>query len=213
MSVDSFSAHRTEETMSLAAGHTAVLVIDMLNDFCKPGGAMVLPGYEALLPPQRTVLDAARGTGAVVVHVTDAHRPDVRQDREFTKRTPHCIEGTWGAQIIDELTPEANDLVVTKRRFSGFFNTDLDLTLKDMQVETVIAMGVVTNICVRSTVHDAFFHGYQVVVPEDCVAATGPREQASSLYDIGTHFGIVSTAGAVPAALDNGQPLINRIAA
>lgn len=213
MSVDSFSAHRTEETMSLTAGHTAVLVIDMLNDFCKPGGAMVLPGYEALLPPQRTVLDAARGAGAVVVHVTDAHRPDVRQDREFMKRTPHCIEGTWGAQIIDELTPEANDLVVTKRRFSGFFNTDLDLTLKDMQVETVIAMGVVTNICVRSTVHDAFFHGYQVVVPEDCVAATGPREQASSLYDIGTHFGIVSTAEAVATALSDGQPLINRIAA
>lgn len=213
MSVDSFSAHRTEETMSLTPGHTAVLVIDMLNDFCMPGGAMVLPGYEALLPPQRTVLDAARGAGPVVVHVTDAHRPDVRQDREFIKRTPHCIEGTWGAQIIDELTPETNDLVVTKRRFSGFFNTDLDLTLKDMQVETVIAMGVVTNICVRSTVHDAFFHGYQVVVPEDCVAATGPREQASSLYDIGTHFGIVSTAEAVATALSDGQPLVNRIAA
>ncbi|WP_371743508.1 cysteine hydrolase family protein [Pusillimonas noertemannii] len=67
--------------------------------------------------------------------------------------------------------------------------------------------GVVTNICVRSTVHDAFFLGYRVVVPQDCVAATGPREQASSLYDIATHFGVVSTADSTMAALSSGSPV------
>ena len=77
-------------------------------------------------------------------------------------------------------------------------------------MDTVIVVGVVTNICVRSTVHDAFFHGYQVIVPEDCVAATGPREQESSLYDIATHFGFVTDANEVAAALEEGTPVRNR---
>ena len=77
----------------------------------------------------------------------------------------------------------------------------------------MIVMGVVTNICVRSTVHDAFFHGYRVVVPEDSVAATGPREQESSLYDIATHFGIVSDSRSVVAGLIERVAIENRIAA
>ena len=98
-----------------------------------------------------------------------------------------------------------------KRRYSGFFNTDLDLTLKDLGGRLRSwSCGVVTNICVRATVHDAFFLGYQVVVPEDCVAATGPREQASSLYDIATHFGTVCSGEQVIAALLEGAPLTNR---
>ena len=71
---------------------------------------------------------------------------------------------------------------MTKRRYSAFFNTDLDLTLQDLGVKTVVVMGVVTNICVRSTVHDAFFHGYQVVVPEDCVARR--RDRASRNFSV-----------------------------
>ena len=73
-------------------------------------------------------------------------------------------------------------------------------------------MGVVTNICVRSTVHDAFFHGYRVVVPEDGVAATGPREQESSLYDIATHFGIVGSRSVVAGLIER-VAIENRIAA
>ena len=68
---------------------------------------------------------------------------------------------------------------------------------------------MVTNICVRSTVHDAFFNGYQVVVPHDCCAATGAREQASSLYDIATHFGLVADSSDVGLALAERRPLTN----
>ncbi|WP_255644628.1 cysteine hydrolase family protein [Mesopusillimonas faecipullorum] len=117
------------------------------------------------------------------------------------------MEGEWGSEVVAEIEREAQDFTVVKRRFSGFFNTDLDLTLRDLRVDTVIVMGVVTNICVRSTVHDAFFLGYRVIVPQDCVAATGPREQASSLYDIATHFGVVSTSESVIAALTTGSPV------
>lgn len=213
VNMDEFSAHKVETAIKLDARRTAVLVIDMLNDFCKPGGAMVLPGYERLIGPQRAVISAARQSGAAVVFIADSHRPNVRRDREFLKRTPHCIEGSWGARVIDDLEARADDVFVTKRRYSAFFNTDLDLTLQDLEIDTVIVMGVVTNICVRSTVHDAFFRGYRVVVPEDGVAATGPREQESSLYDIATHFGIVSDSRSVVAGLVERVAIENRIAA
>jgi ureidoacrylate peracid hydrolase len=210
MAVDVFSAKKLERQVRINPRSTALVVVDMVNEFCKPGGAMVLPGYEVLVPPQRKVIDAGRQAGCPVVFVVDTHRRNVREEREFLKRTPHCIEGTWGAQVIDDLDPRPDDIFVVKRRYSAFFNTDLDLTLRDLQVDTVIVFGVVTNICVRSTVHDAFFHGYQVIVPEDCCAATGPREQASSLYDIATHFGIVTESAQVADALLRDAPLVNR---
>jgi ureidoacrylate peracid hydrolase len=213
MSVDVFSAKKIEREVRIDPRSTAVVVIDMLNEFCKPGGAMVLPGYESLLGPQRRVIEAGRQAGCPILFVADTHRANVRQEREFLKRTPHCLEGSWGAQVIADLEPRPDDLYVVKRRYSAFFNTDLDLTLRDLRVDTLVVCGVVTNICVRSTVHDAFFLGYLVVVPEDCVAATGPREQASSLYDIATHFGIVSASEPVAAALLGAAPLVNRIAA
>ncbi len=213
MSVDVFSAKKVDRMVKIDPATTGIVVVDMLNEFCKPGGAMVLPGYEKLIPPQRRVIDAARQARCPVLFVVDTHRRNVREEREFLKRTPHCIEGTWGAQVIDDLDPRPDDLYVVKRRYSAFFNTDLDLTLRDLRLDTLIVFGVVTNICVRSTVHDAFFLGYQVIVPEDCVAATGPREQASSLYDIATHFGVVSLSDAVAAALLQRAPIENRIAA
>jgi len=205
---ESFAEHKTrDEPVMLEPGSTAVLVVDMLNDFCTNGGAMVLPGAEKLYGPQNAVMRAARAAGSPVVHIVDMHRPNLACDREFLKRTPHCMQGQWGSQIVDELEQEPRDFTVIKRRYSGFFNTDLDLTLKDLRVDTLVVMGVVTNICVRSTVHDAFFLGYRVIVLQDCVAATGPREQKSSLYDIATHFGVVSTSASAVAALEARQPI------
>lgn len=170
---------------------------------------MVLPGYETLVPGQRRMIEAARSCGAPVIWIHDAHRPGMRHEREWAKRTPHCLEGTWGVEIIEDLDARPDEIHVIKRRYSAFFQTDLDLTLKDMQVTQLVVFGVVTNICVRSTVHDAFFNGYDVVVPRDCCAATGPREQESSLYDIATHFGIVSVSDVLVRSLSDGVPVTN----
>ena len=194
MKTDSFSAKRKRASVKLNKGSTAILVVDMLNDFLKPGGKMVLEGGGVLIPPMRRLLNRARKVGMPVVYVNDCHRQGLKEDREFKKRSEHCIEGTWGAEVIGELKPKKKDFVVLKHRFSGFYETDLDLTLKDLCIDTVVVMGVVTNICVRSTIHDAFFRGYTVLVPRDCVMATGEREQESSLYDIETHFGDVMSS-------------------
>jgi ureidoacrylate peracid hydrolase len=199
--MDVFSSHRQAGKMVLDRTRSAVVVVDMINEFCKPGGLMVLPGYEKLVPLQLRVIEAARKNDVPVIWVHDVHRANVRQDREWLKRTPHCVENSWGVEVIEDLGAKADEIHVTKRRYSAFFQTDLDLTLKDLGVDQIVVFGVVTNICVRSTVHDAFFNGYDVVVPQDCCAATGPREQESSLYDIATHFGTVSDADTVAAAL------------
>jgi len=209
MAVDVFSSHMNVETVRLDPGRTAVVVVDMINEFCKPGGKMVLPGYEALVPPQLAVIEAARKSGALVVWVHDSHRRNLRRDREWLKRTPHSIEGTWATEIIADLGALKDEIHVVKHRYSSFFQTDLDVTLKDMLVDQLVVFGVVTNICVRSTVHDAFFNGYEVVVPRDCCAATGAREQESTLYDIATHFGIVSDAASVVDALSHGATISN----
>jgi ureidoacrylate peracid hydrolase len=207
MIIDEFSKIKKETTWTIESQTSAVLVIDMLNDFLVEGGKMVLPGGDHIVPNQKDVVDAARKLNIPVIYVNDAHRPGLREDREFLKRGQHCIEGTWGAKVIDALKPTAEDIIITKRRFSGFFETDLDLTLKDLGIRNLVVMGVVTNICVRSTIHDAFFRGYEVIVPTDCVEATGPREQESSLYDIETHFGDLADSRQIIKAMLDASPI------
>jgi ureidoacrylate peracid hydrolase len=199
---ESFSEKRVADTLEFDPRRTAVLVVDMLNEFLEEGGVMVLPEGRDLYGPLTRLIQAARRAGVPVIWASDEH-PE--QDKEFEKRIPHCIEGTWGAQVVDALKPDERDYRVRKRRYSGFYETDLDLRLRELGIETVITTGIVTNICVRSTVHDAFFRGYKVIVPVECVAATSEREQQSSLYDIDTHFGVVAGLEEVLRVLE-GRP-------
>lgn len=208
---DVFSAHRQEGSTVLDPKKTALIVVDMINEFCKPGGKMVLPGYEKLMPQQKALIAEARANDVPVIFVVDSHRKNMRQDREWLKRTPHGVENTWATEVIEDLEMRDDDLVVVKHRYSAFFQTDMDLLLKDMLISQVIVCGVVTNICVRSTVHDAFFQGYDVVVPHDACAATGPREHVSTLYDIATHFGTVSDTATIVDALSSGARIANQV--
>lgn len=190
MAHEVFSERRQQQEIWLDPSQTALLIVDMLNDFLVQGGEMVLLEGRRTIDPIKRLVEGARDSAVRVVWVCDEHPAD---DTEFLKRVPHCLRGSWGAQIVEELRPEETEERIPKRRYSGFFETDLDLRLREWGIRQLIVTGIVTNICVRSTIHDAFFRGYQVVVPEECVAATSDREQASSLYDIETHFGTVTT--------------------
>ena len=161
---------------------TAVLVVDMLNDFFVEGG-------DVLYEPHQRLLTAARSAGTQVFFLNQWLRPD---DSLFEMRTPHCIQGTWGAEIVKALEVKDEDIIVPKRRYSGFTQTSLDMSLRERGITTVIVTGVVTNICVRSTVNDAYFLQYDVIVPRDCVMATSPQAQEVHLYDIDTHYGTVT---------------------
>jgi len=185
---DVFSEKRVQSNLNFNPGRTAVLVVDMVNEFLEEGGRMVLPGGEVLYPPLTQLLKAAHATDMPVFWLNQSL---YKGDKLFEKRIEHCLAGSWGAQIVEALPQGSNDTIIPKRRYSGFFQTDLDLHLRERKIETVIVTGVVTNICVRSTVNDAFFLGYQVIVPRDCVAATSPELQEAHLYDIDTHYGTV----------------------
>ena len=176
----------------------ALLVVDMLNEFLSEGGVMPFPRGRAIVLTLRMVISFCREQGIPVIYVNESHRPDY-DDVEFKKRGVHCIAGSWGAQVVDELAPEPGDHIVPKRRYSGFYDTDMDTLLRELGARTLIVTGCVTNICVRSTVHDAFFRGYEVIVPRDCVEATDQREQDSSLWDIETHFGEVTDSSEILA--------------
>jgi len=175
---------------TFSAERTAIVVVDMLNDFCTDGGVMVVPDAVVLYEPLNALTARARSAGSPVVWVCDSHQPG---DREFDIRPPHCMAGSWGADIVAELRREPADRYVAKRRYSAFFATDLDLLLRELEISTLVVVGVMTNICVRATVHDAFFLGYRVVVPADGVAAVSHRDQESTLDDIRSCFGTVST--------------------
>ncbi len=137
----------------------------MLNDFIK--GKLSSPRFSKVVPCIAKLVSWARARSIPVIYVCDSHVPNI--DKELKLWGPHAVRGTWGAEIIDELKPAGNDYVVFKRRYSGFFETDLDLLLRELGVDTVILTGVSTDVCVLHTAADAFFRGYEVVVVSDCV--------------------------------------------
>jgi ureidoacrylate peracid hydrolase len=193
--------------------HTALVLIDFQHDFCSPGGAMTATGRDpaplraALLTGSR-LLAAARAAGVTVVHVHNHYNAPGnpylsrawleqarrRWDGRYVE-VPMCVPGSWGAQICPEVAPREGERVVIKHRFSAFAGTDLDLVLRSRRVSTLVVTGVITYVCVESTVRDAFFADYSVVVAADGVAGWNPDWHRTSLQIMDWGF-----AEVVPAA-------------
>ncbi len=147
---------------------SALIVVDMQKDFCYPDGALYGGDHlKNIFEPLRRVVEEGRKK-MPVIYTQDWHRKD---DVEFKIWPAHCVAGSRGAEIIDELEVREEDYVVKKRRYSAFFGTDLDLTLWELEVKRLYLTGVLTNICVLHTAGDAALRGYEVVVIKDCTAA------------------------------------------
>lgn len=161
---------------------TALVVVDCLNDFLRLDGALHCgdDGVRVVAPVRRE-LERARAAGEPVIFACDRHLPD---DAEFALYPPHCVAGTWGAQIVDELAPREGEVVLPKRRFSAFFGTDLDMRLREMQVDEVRIVGVCTNICVLYTSADARMRGYAVRIPVDAVASFDAESHRAALREL-----------------------------
>lgn len=198
--IDQFSAKTVSATrQEIESQRTAIVIVDLVNDFVEPNGAMPMPDAVGTLEKAKELAEIGRQSGALLVWVRPGHIEDA--DGLFRKRIPHGFVDSWGAQIHGSLGVLDGERVVTKRRYSSFFQTDLDLYLREHRIERVIVCGVALNICVRSTIHDAFFNGYDVWLARDASQATGPREEASTIYDIETHFGEVLTVDEIRAEL------------
>ncbi len=151
----------------------ALLVIDMLNDFVLEGAPLEVHEGRKILPALKRRIEEARREGIPIIYICDSHDKD---DEEFKVWPPHAISGTKGAEIIKELKPEEKDYIMRKKRYSGFFETGLDSTLKKLGVKELIITGLVTNICVLYTTADAVMRGYQVTIPKDSVAALNEED-------------------------------------
>jgi nicotinamidase-related amidase len=157
--------------------NTAVLVIDVINDFVT--GALGSDRAAAIVPHIHRLLKRARELRVPIIYVTDAHIPEI--DREFEVWPRHAEKGSEGARVVEEVRPREGDHHIEKRRYSCFYATGLDALLRELGVDTIVLTGLVTHICIQHTAADAFFRGYRVVVPEDCVQAPTEEVHKASL--------------------------------
>ena len=165
--------------------HPAVIVVDMLNDFVT--GALGCDRARAIVPATARLLEAARAAGVPVIYSNDCHLPKI--DNELKLWGDHAIEGTPGAEVIPELAVQPCDYVVPKRRYSGFFQTSLDILLKELGVRTVIMTGLHAHMCVRHTSADAYQLGYNVVVAKEATDSFTEEDYNIGLAYLKTCYG------------------------
>jgi len=147
-------------------GKQAILVVDMLNDFVT--GALKCERGLAIVPHVSNLLDEARKNNIPVIFCNDEHLDKI--DHEFKLWGPHALKGTKGAEVIAECHLDNSiDYIVPKRRYSGFFQTNLDILLRELRVDTVILTGLHAHMCVRHTAADAYMLGYNVIAATDCM--------------------------------------------
>lgn len=172
----------------------ALLIVDMVKDFTEPAGAVYYPETGAVLPNIHRVLGSCRENHLLIVFLKQCMRRG-KTDPAFAGMRPNCIEGTGGEELDDSFQVEEGDYVIPKRRYSGFFSTDLDLVLRENGIDTVVITGTKTNCCIRATVEDAFYRNYKVIVLSDCVSTNSEEISRVHLDDISRYFGRVMDSG------------------
>ena len=191
----------------IAPAHAALLIVDMQKDFCietmaTAGTGRDLSRTKAIIPSLEKLRRGARDAGVLVVHVGFVTFPDHLSDGgpwlAQRRRSPYAnesiaMEGSEGAQFIDELAPEDGEVAVRKHRYSGFAGTNLDLILRARGIRTCIVTGVSTNVCVESTFRAAFDLGYYVVVPRDATASWSAELGEAALANVTHRFGLVTS--------------------
>jgi len=211
--------------LTLDLERTALIVVDMQNAFASPGGMLDLAGLDIgpardVIANARMVCEAARGARIQVVYLTIGYPPDLSTAGGPDSPNPRkelalCLMrerpelrgklltfGTWDFQIVEELAPLAGDVVIVKSRYSGFFATNLDSMLRSRGVRNLLMVGIASNVCVESTLRDAYFLEYWPVMVADATMAAGPAEiQRATVYNVRTFFGWVAASEDVATAL------------
>ena len=225
------------EPITMDTAQTAVMVVDMQNDFCSMGGLFERAGINIsavrkTVGPTRKVLSAAREAGIKIVYLKMGFCPDLSDlgDDESPNRVRHLhfgvgqpslapdgrqgrflIRDTWNTDVVAELRPEAEDVVLYKHRFSGFYQTDLDDSLRRLGIKNLIFTGCTTSVCIDSTIRDAMFRDYRCVLLADCTGEPIGSDLArsnheASLFTIQRLFGWVSSSKRFVSAIEACAP-------
>jgi ureidoacrylate peracid hydrolase len=195
----------------LQPSHTALIVVDIQNDFCAEGGMMDnegrdLSAVQAMADRLPRLIAEARRVGALVVFVRNVYSSegnkylsDVwleqasrRRGESYWKR-PVCALGSWEGDFYGDVRPQPGDVVVTKHRFSAFHNTDLELVLRTNGIRTMVMSGVASNVCVETTAREGFVRDFYIAFLEDGSATYDDDQHAAALRTIDSYFGQVVT--------------------
>lgn len=204
------------EAIAFPPSQTALIVVDMQNAYATQGGYLDLAGFDVsatkpVIANIHQAVTAARAAGIQIiwfqngwdnqyVEAGDAGSPNFHKSNALKTMRKHpelqgtlLSKGSWDYALVDELTPQAGDIVLPKPRYSGFFNTPLDSMLRSRGIRHLIFTGIATNVCVESTLRDGFFLEYFGVVLEDATYQAGPTfAQQAAIFNIETFFGWVS---------------------
>jgi ureidoacrylate peracid hydrolase len=197
---------------------SAIVVVDMQNAFASKGGMLDIAGADITDAPRvvsviRSILAAARQKSVPIVHLRMAYKPDLSDSGGPNSPNYHkelamtlmcsrpglkgkvLTEGTWDADIVEELAPQPGDLVITKTRYSGFAGTPLDSQLRMRGVQFLLFAGIATNVCVESTLRDAYFHDYWPILLADAAMPAGPTSaHEATLFNVESFFGWTTTS-------------------
>jgi ureidoacrylate peracid hydrolase len=198
----------------LRPAHTALVIVDLQNDFCAEGGYLQrtraatakntirVDANERIAASIATLAEAAHASGAVVAWLRSVYDFKYLAPAHVAKRDAEgcCMEGSWGADWF-RIRPADGDLVVTKHTFSGFHDTDLHAQLQARGIRTLLMTGVATNVCVDSTLRHGFILGYHIVVAEDCVGSGNEVGHIGTLATVRVNFGSVITSEQAVALL------------
>ena len=201
------------EPVDVDLAKSAVVVVDMQNAFASKKGMLDIAGADLSGAPRvvgviSQLLDAARRAALPIVYLQMGYKADLSDGggpespnwhKELGIRLMNCrpelkgtlvTEGTWDFAVIDELAPHPGDIVIVKTRYSGFARTQLDTELQARGVRYLFFTGIATNVCVESTLRDAFFLDYwPILITDACMAAGPPSMQAATLFNVETYFG------------------------
>ena len=202
---------------------SALLIVDMQNDFLHrdgnfshiarehPEAKIDMPFLIGTIPNVKRLADAFRAAGRPVVYLAHVLKPDY-SDAAFpywrvgiepgSGNRTHCVEGTWGAQIIDYLMPQEGEHLVVKKGFGGFSNTPLDTVLHNLGVTTCVVSGVTTCVCVSTTIRGGVEYNYRMIVVSDAVAEVDRATHEAELKTMARIFADVKTPDEVIGMLD-----------
>ncbi len=171
-----------KDQVVLPASRSAVIVVDMQNDFVKEGGKLLVPSAIETVPAIRRLLERAREKNVRVIYTQDTH---FENDPEWKIWGEHCRYGTWGWQIIEELHPREDDLIVQKNRYDGFYGTWLEHFLSHTwDIRDLVIVGTMSNVCVLHTAASAGLRWYHIVMPADGISTITDFDQAATLRQV-----------------------------
>jgi nicotinamidase-related amidase len=186
-----------QSEVTIDPGTTALIVVDMQNDFVSDGGSLRVGDAQATVPVIQRLIGFARAHDLRVIYSQDTHREG---DPEWNIWPEHAREGSWGWEIVEALRPAPGDTVITKVRYDAFYGTPLDHLLRVWGISALIICGTVANICVHYTAASAALRWYDVIIPRDATSALDPFDLESSLRQTAFLFaGQVTTADAIHA--------------